>query len=563
MTSRSLAFALLALVACGDKDDSAVNEDSQPSGDSAGDTQTGDTGEPQVDFDQDGWPRGEDCDDNDASINPDATELPCNGVDEDCSGRDGDQEVPGDHPSIQGALAAAAPGDWVCVGEGTWEHFIINQSVNLVSTGGPEATIIDGEGSALLGSIDGASEVLVRGFTFRNGLSNGQVAGLSIIDSSEVTVSDCVFDSLDGADNIAGLRSDGGGALSVEGCTFNACTGSGGAALAFYHGGDATVIDSTFEGNEAPYGAALVASGMESLEVLGGSFEGNIATVGGGAIAVGNTDSVSLSGLSLVGNSAGSEGGHLWLQDLGSVQIEGTELSAGASGGDGGGILATGVSELVIDGSVFDGNSAVGGAAVYAASDGRGLLWILDTAFTGHSNDGGPGIIATDTIAELVLASVDISGSTSEQGAVVSATATGAVELSDCSFVDNLAPSTSSTVYGALHVDGAETVLVQSTWFENNHSGLVGGGVTVMGSRTVIVDDSVVTGNTAAYGGGGYFSSITDLAITGSEISSNVASVEGGGLKIESSDLVITDTDLQDNTPDNMLCVGSTGCVDS
>jgi hypothetical protein len=42
-----------------------------------------------------------------------------------------------------------------------------------------------------------------------------------------------------------------------------------------------------------------------------------------------------------------------------------------------------------------------------------------------------------------------------------------------------------------------------------------------------------------------------------------VASVEGGGLKIESSDLVITDTDLQDNTPDNMLCVGSTGCVDS
>ncbi|MCB9765723.1 MAG: putative metal-binding motif-containing protein [Alphaproteobacteria bacterium] len=76
---------LLLIVACGDKDGADDSGTPQDTDDEQADTSPPeDTGFPYVDdLDQDGSPRGEDCDDLNPAIFPGAEET-CDGVDEDC-----------------------------------------------------------------------------------------------------------------------------------------------------------------------------------------------------------------------------------------------------------------------------------------------------------------------------------------------------------------------------------------------------------------------------------------------------------------------------------------------
>ncbi len=77
MRTLALPLALVLLSACGEPDDPDKPDD---------------TGNAPLDADGDGWPEGEDCDDEDPDINPDA-EDDCDGIDNDCDG-DIDEDGP-------------------------------------------------------------------------------------------------------------------------------------------------------------------------------------------------------------------------------------------------------------------------------------------------------------------------------------------------------------------------------------------------------------------------------------------------------------------------------------
>ena len=130
------------------------------------------------DADADGWSSCEgDCDDADPLTNPWAAEL-CNGLDDDCNGAaDDDCEactvaVPGDHPTIQEAIDAAAGGDAICVDPGTYTENLdfLGASVSVLGVGGPYQTIVQGTYGSVVSFVTGEdASAKLQGFTVTRG----------------------------------------------------------------------------------------------------------------------------------------------------------------------------------------------------------------------------------------------------------------------------------------------------------------------------------------------------------------------------------------------------------
>jgi serine protease len=82
--------------------------------------------------------------------------------------------VPRDYPTIQGAMSAAVDGDTVLVDPGTYVECIDfkGKGINLISSAGPEVTVIDanGKGTVVHSYGSGLKQCALRGFSLRNGV---------------------------------------------------------------------------------------------------------------------------------------------------------------------------------------------------------------------------------------------------------------------------------------------------------------------------------------------------------------------------------------------------------
>ncbi len=346
----------------------------------------GDVGEGRVGCDiPDGFVTDStDCDDTDATIHPGATEVLCDGVDNDCDGNGGEAAA-AEHGgvefgSIQDAVDGAADGDTVhiCPGTHTETLFIgVDRVLTLTSWSGSAAdTVLDGENVRTPLLVATNTEVLLADLSFINGFAYWD-GGAIASEGASLTVQRCVFEG-----NFATVN---GGAISV---------------LPIWDDFEVVIEACSFVENWAgwSYGAiGLNGHGSSTLTVRDTTFERNTAMNGdGGAIGSGSWDPIvwTISDTTFTENAAE--------RGAGTVSLNGDD---GA--------------DLQITNSAFHGNTAHSGAAI-DLGQGLNRMTVTEVWFEGNqADDGGAIDIGGRDGAEVEFASCTFSGNiASEAGSV-------------------------------------------------------------------------------------------------------------------------------------------------
>jgi len=268
-------------------------------------------------------------------------------------------QVPGDAPTIQGAIVLAQPGDVVLVAAGTWNEQIdfLGKAITVRSADGPALTTIDALGAGTVvtfASGEGAGSVL-EGFTITGGAQldfdlDAGGGGILVHGASPSIRGNRIEENL-AAWNGAGILCVDSNAL-IEGNTFqensfqsfisDAPFGNGGGIQV--RGGAVTLVDNVFDSNAgADRGGAIHFRDTLGSTATGTICVGNASGVGG-AIAIDGTSDVVIENLIAVGNFAY---GHVSL--------------IGPSEGLGGGIFIDGNSVAVVRNATIVGNTAFPG----------------------------------------------------------------------------------------------------------------------------------------------------------------------------------------------------------
>jgi hypothetical protein len=185
--------------------------------------------------------------------------------------------VPGDYPTIQAGIDAAAAGDTVEVACGTYFETSITLKGGIVllsTTGDPSCVTVrpDASGRVFLAT-NLAAPISIEGITVRSGRSSGPGgvgAGIYVSDSPLVRLTDCRVQYND-ADATGGGIWAYNTPLTLQGCKFSWNFGRGGAVA--IRNSEILAADCTFEFNRATTAYGFVGGGAVDLGSSAGTFE--------------------------------------------------------------------------------------------------------------------------------------------------------------------------------------------------------------------------------------------------------------------------------------------------
>ncbi|MDA1251424.1 MAG: FG-GAP-like repeat-containing protein [Planctomycetota bacterium] len=264
------------------------------------------------------------------------------------------------------------------------------------------------------------------------GAAGGAILNRSFLEMNSVLVELSSSDTGGG-----GLQNSGTGNATIINSTFdqNQATGSGDGG-AIFNTGQLTVAATAFTGNSGDDGGAISAGANSNTFIETSLFSGNMSAGEGGAIRVGGGNAfLNLSFSQLTGNMAGTNGGGL------------VAFSSGAN--------------VFIDSSTIDGNTASGTGGGLQVGD---QVSIVNSTIFGNTSSSG------------------VAG-----GGGIRVQPTGRLDLTSATLAGNIAASRSG---GALSVDSGGVVTASSSIFADSTDGVspitdVDGSVTSFGTSIV------------------------------------------------------------------------------
>jgi predicted outer membrane repeat protein len=328
------------------------------------------------------------------------------------------------YKTIASAVTAAAAGDTISVGAGTWaESVTVSKSVTI--TGAGSSTVITGSGASQVVavavgvtasfqdlaiapssggrcmSVNSSAKVTWTRVDCSGATPTSSSGGGITASSATLTLTDSTFDAnaSAGCCYYGGHVYVSGGSLTVTGSTFTNGTSGRGAALGIVNGANVTISDSTFSGNTSDQeGGAIYlkgGSGSPTFSLAGSTFEGNAAGRGGGAIYWEQPSDVSISDTLFCGNSADQQGGAIYWKrsDGGAMEVTNSRFVENTTLREGGAIYFDNLNSdyAAVVNNVFLGNSALyrGSALYYQDSQ----IWLTNSVIAWNTGaeaiDGG------------------------------------------------------------------------------------------------------------------------------------------------------------------------------